>query len=266
MTEKIQLKEAVLVEGRYDRIKLSEFIASPILETGGFRVFKDKEKQALIRAIAARRGILVMTDVDSAGFVIRNFLRGIVPESQLLHAYIPTVQGKERRKPEPSKEGVLGVEGLDRETLLKAIQTSGAHINEPSVPKESGSEVNTQHQPPFPNEGGSEAGAQNQPPFPKGGGSEAGAQNQPPFPKGGGSEAAGGFPTELSAPTDHQITKLDLYTYSLSGTPDAAKNRAALLSALGLPKYLTANAILSALNCLFTKEEFEHYLENTDFS
>ena len=131
MPEKIQLKEAVLVEGRYDRIKLSEFIASPIIETGGFRVFKDKEKQALIRAIAARRGILVMTDVDSAGFVIRNFLRGIVPESQLLHAYIPTVQGKERRKPEPSKEGVLGVEGLDRETLLKAIQTSGAHIIQP---------------------------------------------------------------------------------------------------------------------------------------
>lgn len=222
MPEKIRLKEAVLVEGRYDRIKLSEFIASPIIETGGFRVFKDKEKQALIRAIAARRGILVMTDVDSAGFVIRNFLRGIVPESQLLHAYIPTVQGKERRKPEPSKEGVLGVEGLDRETLLKAIQTSGAHINE--------------------------------------------APDQPAFSKGGGSEAAGGFPTESPASTDHHITKLDLYTYSLSGTPDAAKNRAALLSALGLPKYLTANALLSALNCLFTKEEFERYLENTDFS
>ena len=223
MPEKIQLKEAVLVEGRYDRIKLSEFIASPIIETGGFRVFKDKEKQALIRAIAARRGILVMTDVDSAGFVIRNFLRGIVPESQLLHAYIPTVQGKERRKPEPSKEGVLGVEGLDRETLLKAIQTSGAHINEA------------------------------------------------PFGKGSCREATEGLHNcpsghECPASNHSPLTKLDLYTYSLSGTPDAAKNRAALLSALGLPKYLTANALLSALNCLFTKEEFERYLETTDFS
>ncbi|MBQ6336414.1 MAG: DUF4093 domain-containing protein [Ruminococcus sp.] len=221
MPEKIQLKEAVLVEGRYDRIKLSEFIASPIIETGGFRVFKDKEKQALIRAIAARRGILVMTDVDSAGFVIRNFLRGIVPESQLFHAYIPTVQGKERRKPEPSKEGVLGVEGLDRETLLKAIQTSGAHILK-SLPLE--------------------------------------GKVSPPAKAV--TDEVETLPVDSYLKEEHPfITKFDLYTYSLSGTPDAAKNRAALLSALGLPKYLTANALLSALNCLFTKEEFERYLE-----
>ena len=235
MPEKIRLQEAILVEGRYDRIKLSEFIASPIIETGGFRVFKDKEKQALIRAIAARRGILVMTDVDSAGFVIRNFLRGIVPESQLLHAYIPTVPGKERRKPEPSKEGVLGVEGLDRETLLKAIQTSGAHINEAPFGK---GEILSKtfvldyriHTPESCRE--ATEGLHNCP-----SGHECPASNHSP------------------------LTKLDLYTYSLSGTPDAAKNRAALLSALGLPKYLTANALLSALNCLFTKEEFERYLE-----
>ena len=231
MPEKIQLKEAVLVEGRYDRIKLSELIASPIIETGGFRVFKDKEKQALIRAIAARRGILVMTDVDSAGFVIRNFLRGIVPESQLLHAYIPTVQGKERRKPEPSKEGVLGVEGLDRETLLKAIQTSGAHIIQ--SPFESTDVI---------------------------------AREPTLVLSDRGNPTNRDCASQEDGSGDHQITKLDLYTYSLSGTPDAAKNRAALLSALGLPKYLTANALLSALNCLFTKEEFERYLDTTDFS
>ena len=80
MTEKLRLREAVIVAGRYDKIRLSELIATPIIETGGFRVFKDKEKQELIRSIAQRRGILVMTDVDSAGFVIRKFLRRIKPE------------------------------------------------------------------------------------------------------------------------------------------------------------------------------------------
>ena len=119
---KLELKEAVIVEGRYDKIKLSEIIASPVIDTGGFRVFKDKEKQALIREIAAKRGILVMTDVDSAGFVIRNFLRGIVPTDQIKHGYIPTVEGKESRKAEPSKEGKLGVEGIDRESLIRAIR------------------------------------------------------------------------------------------------------------------------------------------------
>ena len=125
---KIKLKETVIVEGRYDRIKLNELIVSSIIETGGFRVFKDKEKQELIRAVAKRRGILVMTDVDSAGFVIRNFLRGIVPQEQILHAYIPTIKGKEKRKPEASKEGILGVEGINRKELEAVIHKSGAHI------------------------------------------------------------------------------------------------------------------------------------------
>ena len=106
------LKEAVIVEGRYDKIKLSGIIDSPIIETNGFRVFKDSEKLSLIRRIAAARGILIFTDSDGAGFVIRNFLNGAVPKEQVKHCYIPQLAGKEKRKAQAGKEGLLGVEGM----------------------------------------------------------------------------------------------------------------------------------------------------------
>ena len=124
----ISVKEAIIVEGRYDRIKLKAVVDTPIIETGGFRVFKDKEKQKLIRKIAESRGILILTDSDSGGFVIRNFLKGIVPESKIKHAYIPQLKGKEKRKAKASKEGLLGVEGVSEEVILKALKTSGATV------------------------------------------------------------------------------------------------------------------------------------------
>lgn len=218
---KIRLKETVIVEGRYDRIRLSELIASPMIETGGFRVFKDKEKQELIRAVAKRRGILVMTDVDSAGFVIRNFLRGIVPQEQILHAYIPTIKGKEKRKQEASKEGILGVEGIDRDALIEAIRNSGAHIFDGHCEER-------------------QATRQSLPIF------------EPPFPKGGGAERR--------RVDSSEITKSDFFDYGLSGCANAAVHRQEVLSSLGLPTYLSTNAMISALNCLFTKDEFEQYL------
>lgn len=192
---KLELKEAVIVEGRYDKIKLSGIISTPVIDTGGFRVFKDKEKQQLIRQIAKKRGILVMTDVDSAGFVIRNFLRGIVPEDRIKHAYIPTVAGKESRKDEPSKEGILGVEGIDKDRLIDSIKKSGATII--------------------------------------------------------GEDRS----------SDGEITKADFYEYGLVGREESALVRKRILKDLGLPEYLTTNAMISALNCLFTKEEFEEYLK-----
>ncbi len=201
MNDKIRLQETVIVEGRYDKIQLSGLIASPIIETGGFRVFKDKEKQKLIRKVAQRRGILVMTDVDSAGFVIRNFLRGIVDSENILHAYIPTVKGKEKRKPEASKEGILGVEGIDRDKLLDSIRQSGAHI------------LNDD-------------------------------------------ESLGEKRSSLRS----EITKMDFFDYGLNGCENAAQHREEVLSSLGLPKYLTVNAMVAAINCLFTKDEFENYL------
>ena len=124
----IKLNEAVIVEGRYDKILLRGFIDAPIIETGGFRVFKDKEKQKLIRKLSETRGIIIMTDSASAGFVIRNFLREIVPAGKIKHCYIPQIRGKEKRKPEVYKEGYLGVEGLDEKTIIEALERSGVNI------------------------------------------------------------------------------------------------------------------------------------------
>ena len=131
----LRIKEAVIVEGRYDKIKLSSIVDAPIIETNGFRVFSDREKQSLIRQIAEKRGILVLTDSDSAGFVIRNFLKGVVPKEQIKHCYIPQIEGKERRKPQKSKEGLLGVEGVTDEVIISAIRKSGATVlGEPEKP------------------------------------------------------------------------------------------------------------------------------------
>lgn len=188
----ISVKEAIIVEGRYDRIKLKAVVDTPIIETGGFRIFKDKEKQRLIRKIAETRGVLILTDSDSAGFVIRNFLKGIVPESSVKHAYIPQLKGKEKRKTEASKEGLLGVEGVSEEVILRALRSCGATIlNESSVNKES------------------------------------------------------------------EIKKIDLYELGLTGRENSAVMREKLLKKLELPAYLTTNALLSALNCLYSLEELK---------
>jgi ribonuclease M5 len=192
----ISVKEAIIVEGRYDQIKLSSIVDTPIIETGGFRVFKDKEKQNLIRNIAKKRGILILTDSDSAGFVIRNFLKGIVPENEIKNAYIPQLKGKEKRKAEPSKEGLLGVEGLSETYLVKAIQNSGATV------------LN---------------------------------ENKP----------------EVRA----EITKGDLYELGLSGRANSAVMREKLLKKLELPTYLTTNALVSALNCLYSLEELKEIIK-----
>lgn len=188
----ISIKEAVIVEGRYDKIKLSEVIDTPVIETGGFRIFKDKEKQNLIRKIAQERGILVMTDSDSAGFVIRNFLKGNVSEEKIKHAYIPQLKGKEKRKSEASKEGLLGVEGVSAEIITEAVRKSGATIlGEDNVIKKS------------------------------------------------------------------EITKQDLYELGLTGKENSAVMRENLLKKLELPTYLSTNAMLSALNCLYSLEELK---------
>ena len=195
----ISVKEAIIVEGRYDKIKLSGIVDAPIIETNGFRVFSDKEKQALIRDIAAKRGILVLTDSDGAGFVIRNFLRGAVPKEQIKHFYIPQIEGKEPRKSKGGREGLLGVEGVSDEIIIAAIRKSGAAII--------------------------------------------------------GEEAA----------FRGDITKAELCELGLTGGENAAKNRKRLLEHLGLPTYLSTNAMLTAINCLYSFEEFCELLKNEGF-
>ena len=121
-----RIREAVVVEGRYDKNTLSQVVDAVILETSGFGVFKDGERLKLLRRLAAERGLIVLTDSDGAGFVIRNFLRGAVEPSQVKHAYIPDRPGKEKRKRAPGKEGKLGVEGMSPQVLLEALRKAGA--------------------------------------------------------------------------------------------------------------------------------------------
>lgn len=122
----VATERAVIVEGKYDKIRLSSVIDGLIVTTEGFGVFSDREKQRFIKKLAEERGLLILTDSDAAGFRIRNFLKNIVPEEQILHAYIPDIYGKEKRKDAPSKEGKLGVEGIDTETLENALRKCGA--------------------------------------------------------------------------------------------------------------------------------------------
>ncbi len=122
----VKTERAVIVEGKYDKIKLASVIDGLIVTTEGFGIFSDREKQRFIKKLAAEKGLLILTDSDAAGFKIRNYLKNIVPEEQILHAYIPDVYGKERRKDAPSKEGKLGVEGMDVAALEEALRRCGA--------------------------------------------------------------------------------------------------------------------------------------------
>ncbi len=184
----VRMKEAIVVEGRYDKNTLSQVVDAVILETSGFGIFKDEEQLALLRRLAKERGLIVLTDSDGAGFVIRNYLRGAVEPSLVKHAYIPDRHGKEKRKRTPGKEGKLGVEGMDPKTLIEALRRAGAT---------------------FLDEG------------------EGEIQHRRP------------------------ITKADLYAAGLSGTPEAAENRRALLKKLDLPEHMSANAMLEILNALY---------------
>ena len=121
-----QVKEVLVVEGRYDQNALSPGVAATIITLGGFSVFNDKEKLAFLRRLAEKQGIVVLTDSDGAGFVIRNYLKGALPKNQVKHAYIPDIHGKEKRKRAPGKEGKLGVEGMRPEVLLDALRKAGA--------------------------------------------------------------------------------------------------------------------------------------------
>ena len=121
----LHLEQAVIVEGKYDKIKLNSIIDGVIITTNGFSVIKDKEKIELIRYFAKKKGIIILTDSDSAGFKIRNYIKGAVKDGKITNVYIPDVFGKEKRKTAPSKEGKLGVEGIDKEILLKAFEKAG---------------------------------------------------------------------------------------------------------------------------------------------
>ena len=185
----VKIREAIVVEGRYDKNTLSQIVDAPILETSGFGIMKDKAQLALLRRVAKERGLIIFTDSDGAGFVIRNFLKGAIEKKYLKHAYIPDVAGKEKRKSAPGKEGKLGVEGMRPEIILEALRRCGATIGEEDVSSR------------------------------------------------------------------EEITKQDLMELGLSGGKDSSAKRLALLKELDLPAHMSANAMLQALNLLYSLEE-----------
>lgn len=196
MSAPLRIREAVVVEGRYDKAALSGVVNTLILETAGFGVFNNRERLAFLRRLAEKRGLIVLTDSDGAGFVIRNFLKSAIPKSQLKQAYIPDVYGKERRKRTPGREGKLGVEGMPPQVLRRAILQAGATVLDAEAP----------------------------------------------------------------AREQGNLTPADLFALGLSGTPDAAERRAALLRRLDLPEHMSAKALLAALNALYTPGELETLL------
>ena len=192
----MRVKEVIVVEGRYDKNNVSQVVNATVVALGGFSVFNDREKLSFLRRLAMERGLIVLTDSDGAGFVIRNYLKGALPKDRVKQAYIPDIHGKERRKRTPGKEGKLGVEGMRPEVILEALRRCGATFED------------------------------------------------------------GEAQLSRSAP----LTKADLFALGLTGTPDSASRRQALLRKLDLPEHLTSNGLLEALNLLYSREELEAFL------
>ena len=136
-----KVREAIIVEGRYDKNTVSQAVDAVIIETGGFGIFSDKEKGKLLRRLAEKRGVIVFTDSDGAGFLIRNRIKGMISEGLVKHAYIPDIYGKEKRKSSPSKEGKLGVEGMDKSVIIDALTRAGATFEDETSPQTKGADI-----------------------------------------------------------------------------------------------------------------------------
>lgn len=186
----LKIKEAIVVEGRYDKNTLAQLVDTPILETSGFGIMKDKQQLQLLRKVAELRGLIIFTDSDGAGFVIRNYLKGAINGKYLRHAYIPDIPGKERRKAAPGKEGKLGVEGMTPQVILDALRKAGATV-------------------------------------------------------------LGEEPLRTAG----CITKQNMMELGLSGGQNSSFLRKELLKKLDLPEHMSANALLQALNLLYSLDE-----------
>ena len=191
----VKIREAIVVEGRYDKNKLAQIVDAPIFETAGFGIFKDKAQLSLLRRVAETRGLIILTDSDGAGFVIRNHLKSTIDPKYIKHAYIPDIYGKERRKSAPGKEGKLGVEGIDPGIILEALRKAGATFDG----------------------------------------------------------------TEVSA--HGEITKQHMMALGLSGGLNSSELRKQLQCKLGLPEHMSANALLQALNLLYSYEELAQIID-----
>ena len=194
----LHLDKTVIVEGKYDKIKLSNILDTEIITTDGFAIFKDKQKTDLIRRAAKKNGIIIMTDSDSAGFLIRGHLKSIIPNDKIINVYIPEILGKEKRKLEPSKEGLIGVEGVPEQVILDALLRSGVTVNGKEIAKK------------------------------------------------------------------EKITKVDFYEFGLIGKDGSEQKRNVVKEKLNLPKHLSTNGLLTALNVLYSREEFTDFLRKEE--
>lgn len=195
----VRIREAIVVEGRYDKNTLSQIIDTTIIQTDGFGIMKDKLQLKLLRRIAETKGIVILTDSDGAGFVIRNYLKSAIPAQYIKHAYIPDVYGKERRKAAPGKEGKIGVEGMPPDVLIHCLRRAGVT-----------------------------------------------------------------FETAAVSASRQEITKQDLYDLGLSGGPDSSRKRLALLKLLDMPEHMSTNAMLQALNILYSLDELSHMMSQLE--
>ncbi len=193
--EKVKISLPIIVEGRYDKSTLSGFVDATIITTGGFSIFNNKEKQALIKRIA-KDGIILLTDSDGGGKQIRKFLQGILPSDKIHNLYIPKIEGKESRKRKPSASGNLGVEGMEKDVLLRLLT---------------------------------------------------------PFKNG-----------ETVQKERKMLSKVDFFEDKLTGCDNSSERRKALCSLCGLPDDMTSNALLEAMNLLYSYEEYKQLVAKID--
>ena len=192
MEEKIKIKEAIVVEGKYDLIKISRLFDTLIIPTNGFDIYKNKSKLNMLKTVAQKSGIIILTDSDSAGFRIRNHIRNCLGDVVVKNAYIPEIEGKEKRKDAPSKEGFLGVEGISDEIIVNAVMSQTQQVEQ----------------------------------------------------------------------SGEKITKTDFFELGLTGGAESGQKRAKLCKKVGLPVKISANQLISALNNIYTREEFLNLIEN----
>lgn len=246
----LRTDKVIVVEGKYDEIKLSSIIDAPIIKTDGFGIFKDREKQSLLQRLAKKRGLIILTDGDSAGFMIRNFLGNKIPEEFITHVYIPDLYGKEKRKAKPSSEGKLGVEGVPKDVIISAFERAG--ITE--LKENSELEAKTEFEAKTKGEANSELEAKNK------------LEARSEFKKHFETEKKIKSEERSKSPkTSRQITGLDFYEDGISGKPESKEKRKKLLKALELPEKMSTTSLLKIINLLITYDEYKE-LVNRDFS
>lgn len=217
----IKISLPIVVEGRHDKAFLSSFLDALIITTDGFGIFSSTQKVEFIRSIAGQRGIIILTDSDNAGMLIRGHLKSMLPNIDIINVYTPEIKGKERRKSAPSKQGLLGVEGMRPEAVLNALCKAGVLTEKNGVYFEAHNAKNG---------------------------------------CGGPADCSVGRQSKNAGGIDEKITTNDLYELGLTGAEGAGEKRAVLLKHLGFPQNLSIRMMLEALNRLYTRGDLEKLL------